>query len=313
MLLEAHHLPLLLLLHLDLLPQAPVLPPKPVPSPLSALAMEPSSHLELLLDLLPPLNLMLLPNLDQLLPNLDQLLLNPLQQGLLNLPLSNNSLLNPSPPNPDLLVNLSVSPSLSLATPHSDLNPLPSPQPLPLKLLVNQLLPHLLPGPLLKPPQLPHQHPHPDPPQQLHPGQSLPQLCLDQSPPQVLFAQSLLRCNLVSNQSNNLQCHHLNPKLAPLLPNKAVPSPHSLADLPLNSIVELLNSNPDQLQLSLVNPNHNNNVLSNWAFLLNSRVNPNQVDSNLSTVLLLANLRPALSNALSNVPRHSQSLTPLPS
>ena len=309
MLLEAHHLPLLLLLHLDLLPLAQVLPPKPVPSPLSALAMEPSSHLELLLDLLPPLNLMLLPNLDQLLPNLDQLLLNPLQQDLPNLPLSNNSLLNPSLPNPDLLVNLSVSPSLSLATPHSDLNPLPSPQPLPLKLLVNQLLPHLLPGPLLKPPQLPHQHPHPDPPQQLHPGQSLPQLCLDQSPPQVLFAQSLLRCNLVSNQSNNLQCHHLNPKLAPLLPNKAVPSPHSLADLPLNSTTELLNSNPDHPQLSLVNPNHNNNVLSNWAFLPNSRVNPNRVDSNLSTVLLLANLKDALSNA----PRHSQSLTPLPS
>ena len=58
----------------------------------------------------------------------------------------------------------------------------------------------------------------------------------------------------------------------------------------------------------MVNPNHNDSVLSNWAFLPNSRVNPNRVDSNLSTVLLLANLRDALSNA----PRHSQSLTPLP-
>ena len=183
MLLEAHHLPLLLLLHLDLLPLAPVLPPKPVPSPPSALAMEPSSHLELLLDLLPPLNLMLLPNLDQLLPNLDQLLLNPLQQGLLNLPLSNNSLLNPSLPNPDLLVNLLVNPSPCLATPHSDLNPLPSPQPLPLKLLVNQLLPHPPLGLLLKPPLLPHPQPHHDLPQQLGPGQSLLQLCLDQSLP----------------------------------------------------------------------------------------------------------------------------------
>ena len=191
MLLEAHHL------HLplpdqplpDQLPQAQVLPLKPVPSPLLALAMVPLSHLDLLPDLLLPLNLMLLnpdlllPNPDLLLPNLDLLHLNPLQQDLPNLPLSNNSLLNLSLPKQGLLVNLLVNPSPCLATPHSDLNPLPSLQPLPPKLLVNQLLPHPPLGLLLKPPLLPHPQPHHDLPQQLCPGQSLLQLCLDQSLP----------------------------------------------------------------------------------------------------------------------------------